>query len=355
MKIGLQRKQFWIKLDAITTKAENSGLKSLEISELRLLPALYRRTISDLSLIRTTDASTEIEVWLNNLVNRAYSLIYSNQPATSKGFLSFLFYEYPLTVYKYRWYLLVGIAIFCIGILAGLLAEILSPALVSLLMGDMVNQYREITSSIPPGADNTALQLATRINPDEMFSSFVMIALNNIKVSFIAFITGVLAGVLTYFVLFSNGFMVGCLTAIYVKSGHSLYFWAGILPHGAWELPLICLSGGAGLIIGLSWIFPKNQIRRVSLAKASIEAWKIIGPIAVWLFITAIIEGFVTPWHPFTQMPRYILMISIGIFNFIVFIAFHWYFGLRAYRAYNTPKLLSPKTKAVPTLQSTNP
>lgn len=355
MKFGLQRKQFWEKLDEITSKAERTGLKSLDPADLRLLPALYRRTISDLSLLRTTGASSDLEVWLNNLVNRSYSLIYSNQPSTPQSFWHFLFHEYPLTVFKYRGYILAGIAVFILGTIIGLFSEFSFPVYVDMLMGNSMNSYRELTLSIPPGSDDTSLQLATRIEPQEMFSSFVMIALNNIRVAFLSFIAGVLAGLLTYFLLFFNGFMVGCITAIYLRSGHSLYFWAGILPHGAWELPLICLSGGAGIVIGLSWIFPKNNLRRVALAQSVQEAWKIIGPVAVWLLITGLIEGFVTPWRPFTDMPRFVLMICIGVLNFCVFVWFHWYFGVRAMKNQSKPNCLSPKTNAVPTLQSTKP
>ena len=78
-------------------------------------------------------------------------------------------------------------------------------------------------------------------------------------------------------------------------SGMSLQLWSFVAPHGVLELPAIFIGGAAGFRIAQGLLFPGLLPRRESLARAGLEAVKLIlGTIPI-LIIAGLIEAFVSP------------------------------------------------------------
>jgi uncharacterized membrane protein SpoIIM required for sporulation len=68
-----------------------------------------------------------------------------------------------------------------------------------------------------------------------------------------------------------------------------------VAPHGSLELPSIVLSGAAGLRLGYGVLFPGIYRRRDSIARAGVEAARLVSGIIPLLVIAGTLEGFFSP------------------------------------------------------------
>jgi len=152
-------------------------------------------------------------------------------------------------------------------------------------------------------------------------SMFFMITLNNIKVSFYAFTAGLVFSFGSGLVLLYNGVMLGAF--------HYLFYEAGLLGqsvrtiwiHGALEISAIVIAGGAGLVIGNSFLFPGTYTRLESFQRGARDGMKIVIGLVPLFVVAGFLEGFVTRY---TAMPLWLSLLIIGgSFTFIF-----WYVGL---------------------------
>jgi hypothetical protein len=91
--------------------------------------------------------------------------------------------------------------------------------------------------------------------------------------------------------------------------------------HGTLEIFAIILSGGAGLIVGNSILFPGSHKRLHSLMQGVKDGLKLMIVIVPILLVAAFLEGFVTRYS-YSSMPRWISICILAVsFSFIM-----WYF-----------------------------
>jgi len=132
------------------------------------------------------------------------------------------------------------------------------------------------------------------------------------------FVSGIIFSVGSIYQLLKNGIMLGSFQYYFFSKG---FGWQSILVlwcHGTLEISAIILAGGAGLVMGNSFIFPKTYSRLASLKNGAKDGLKIaIGLIPIFL-TAAFFEGFVTRK---TEMPVWIsITILAGSLLFII-----WY------------------------------
>jgi uncharacterized membrane protein SpoIIM required for sporulation len=111
-------------------------------------------------------------------------------------------------------------------------------------------------------------------------------------------------------------------------------FFLFIAPHGQLELYSVWVAGAAGLMVFWSWVAPGAQTRGQSLAKAGRSLFTIVIGLTLSLFVSGIIEGFVTrqPWP-------WPIKIGIGTLALLAFLSYQWVVGGRAYRRGETGDL----------------
>jgi len=118
---------------------------------------------------------------------------------------------------------------------------------------------------------------------------------NNLGVAFMSFAAGITAGIGTVYMMVFNGLLIGVIGTACWLSGMSSQLWSFVAPHGVLELPAIFISGGAGLRLAYGLLFPGFLPRRESVARAGIEAVKLLlGAIPI-LIVAGVIEAFVSP------------------------------------------------------------
>ncbi|HEY8389005.1 MAG TPA: stage II sporulation protein M [Parasegetibacter sp.] len=168
------------------------------------------------------------------------------------------------------------------------------------------------------------------------WSMFLTIAYNNIRVAFTIFVLGFFLSIGTVWLLFINGVMLGAFQYYFFSKGLG---WESVLViwiHGTLEILSIMVSGGAGLIIGNSILFPGTHTRKDSMKKGARAGVKLmIGLVPVFL-VAAFLEGFITR-H--TEMP---LWLSISILGLSLWFMV-WYIILYPIKVHNRQKPFQSK------------
>ena len=146
---------------------------------------------------------------------------------------------------------------------------------------------------------------------------FVGITFNNIRVSFIAFAFGLLFSVGTGIVLFRNGVMLGSFQYFFHTKGLLLTSVLTIWIHGTIEIISIVMAGGAGLIMGNSFLFPGTYSRMQSLQKGALTGAKVVLGLVPLFIIAGFLESFVTRLY---DMPNILkAAIILGSLAFMVY------------------------------------
>ena len=278
-----KRKPYWSKLETLLSRSTKGGLKSLSRSDLQELSLLYRQTAADLAAIREDRGSVHFARYVNQLLVRAHNTIYSGHRASPKTILSFFWETYPATFRRNWKHCLLSFVIFLVAGGVGAVLTYQNPDFKVKILGpqmvETIDRHEMWTHSI------------VGIKP--LASSAIMT--NNMSVGFTTFAFGITAGLGTIYMMAFNGLLIGVIGMACALSGMSLQLWSFVAPHGVLELPAIFIAGAAGFRIAQGLLFPGLLPRRESLARAGLEAVKLIlGTIPI-LIIAGLIEAFVSP------------------------------------------------------------
>ncbi|MGQ1785957.1 MULTISPECIES: stage II sporulation protein M [unclassified Saccharicrinis] len=266
----------------------------------------------DLAYARTFFPKSGTISYLNSLTVKTHQEIYKNKKEKSSRFKTFWLTELPLEFYHSRKYFLISLVIFLIAGTLGAVSALNDDGFVRLILGDTyVNTTLDnIEKGDPMGIYGTMGE----------FEMFLAITSNNIWVSFVVFVFGMLTSLGVGFVLVQNGIMVGAFQAFFYQKQLFSVSSLAIYIHGALELPGIVIAGGAGIILGNSFLFPGTLPRITALGIGVRRGVKImIGLVPIFL-VAGFLESFVT--RHYDNMPLSInLIIILGSLSFII-----WYF-----------------------------
>jgi len=143
-----------------------------------------------------------------------------------------------------------------------------------------------------------------------------------------------IVGVYAPYLLFQNAKGIGIDGALMATHGRLDIFFLYIAPHGQLELYSIFTAGAAGMAIFWAWIAPGTRTRAEALAAEARALFTVSIGLILSLFISGIIEGFVTrqPWP-------WPVKIGIGTVALGSFLFYQWIIGRRAFRAGHTGDL----------------
>jgi uncharacterized membrane protein SpoIIM required for sporulation len=268
------------------------------------------------------------------LVTDAHSVLYSQRDVElQRSLRSFATATFPSAVYRIRWFIVASAALTVVPWAVFNIWLAVSPRAVSAsgpatlrdayIHGDFENYYRSGSAS--------------------SFANQVF--WNNVRVAILAFAAGMLLCVVTAILLANNGANVGIAGGLFTNVGEWQKFWGLILPHGMLELSAVIVAGAAGLRIGWTVIDPGPRSRRTALAEEGRAALGMAIGLALVLFVSGAIEGFVTP----SGLPTW-ARITIGVIAELAFLAYVYVLGGRAVRAGETGDLEAvERSAAVPT------
>jgi uncharacterized membrane protein SpoIIM required for sporulation len=282
-----ERQADWQRLEELSSRVQAGHLRGMPADDLDELTRLYRLAASDLARARRDFPGDRVVAYLNRLVSASYSGVYRTSGFSWKDIARWYAVGFPRLWRQTVGYFLVAVLLFFGTGFLSFTAAVAYPPSARVLLDS--NTYQAISTYAEEG------HLWTDIPEEERSFQSAFIMTNNIQVSILAFAGGMLLGLGTLYVLVFNGVFLGAVFGIVTRYGLGDDLLAFVSGHGAIELSVICLAGGAGLMLGDAILRPGLQTRGESLRVAAQRAVRLLLGGASLLVIAGLIEGFVSP------------------------------------------------------------
>jgi uncharacterized membrane protein SpoIIM required for sporulation len=283
-------KDKWQRLEDLLSMLSGSSLRGLSRMEVREFGELYRRAAADLAIARAETRDPKLVNYLNSLVIRAHGKIYRAEGDGAGIIRKFFTFDLPDAFRRTLPFTAIAFGIFtAFGVVSFLLCYF-DPRFSNLLG----------LSDIEAAAAANRQWWLSLNEANQIGASGILT--NNIAVTFYAFALGAFFGIGTIYILIVNGLSIGGILGVTYRVdpgfGNSLVDF--MAAHGPVELSCIFIASGAGMAIGYSILDPGDLTRTEAMKRRAMLAIRLILGCAVFLFISGIIEGFISPaaLHP---------------------------------------------------------
>jgi len=159
----------------------------------------------------------------------------------------------------------------------------------SLLLGYVISFYN-------PSLLDTLMASVNLPEPGPPFEFAVLIFINNAQIAGMLVFLGFIFALLPILILFVNGMFVGVVSESVLRTESLAFLLVGLLPHGIIEIPLILISAGLGIKMGVGTfqVFLSVKNIRQYLLDFLVIAGIFFIIIVPLLFVAAMIESYVT-------------------------------------------------------------
>ncbi|MDT0468252.1 stage II sporulation protein M [Streptomyces gibsoniae] len=303
----------WDRLEALLRRQRR--LTGAEADE---IVVLYQRTATHLSLVRSSAPDPQLTGRLSQLVARARSAVTGTRRASWRDVTRFLTHGFPAAVYRSRrWWVPTALLSTVIGA----------------LLGWWIGTHPEIQSSIAAPGELRNLtrpggEYETYYSSHPAAAFAAQVWTNNAEAAAMCLVLGIFLGLPVLWILFENMLNLGVGLGLMSSAGRLDTFLGLILPHGLLELTAVFVAAGTGLRLGWTLIDPGPRTRRNALAEEGRAALGMAIGLALVLFVSGAIEGFVTP----SGLPTW-ARIAIGVLAELAFLTYVFVLGGRAARA----------------------
>jgi uncharacterized membrane protein SpoIIM required for sporulation len=303
----------WRRLEELLKQARHP--RQLSGDEVDELVALYQRTATHLSVLQSGAPDPAVIGRLSVLVARARNAVVGGRRAAWRDAAAFLRVGFPAILYRTRWWWTGVAACFLLvsfgwaaylGTHPNAMASLVPPENVDQLVNhDFADYY-----STDPAQDFAA----------HVFTNNALIAAGCV-------VSGVLLGLPIFYLVYQNAVSIGVVGALMVSNDRAGLFFGLILPHGLLELTSVFVAAGLGLKLGWTIVDPGPRTRSQAFAQEgrSLVAGAI--GLTLMLFISGLIEAFVTP----SGLPTW-ARVGIGLLAESCFFAVVFVLGRRAVR-----------------------
>lgn len=282
------REETWRELERLVEKVEREGLGALAPADLERLPALYRASLSALSVARAISLDRNVLDYLEALAARAYFCVYGRSRPLGESLAEFALRVFPARVRAFRRHVALSALLLLLGAAVSLEQTRREPDRFYAFVSSDYSQGRNPASS----TEELRAVLYQRGGAADMLTTFAaFLFTHNAGLGLLAAALGFVAGLPTLGLLFHNGLALGAFAALYETRGLGLEFWAWLLPHGITELLAVVLCGAAGLAMAEGLLFPGRHERRARLAERGREAAVLVVGAVGMLFLAALVEG----------------------------------------------------------------
>jgi stage II sporulation protein M len=177
---------------------------------------------------------------------------------------------------KYRWWIVITVALFGAGLAFGLA----DPANISNLFSQEIINLEQLGGILSPFT----------------FTMFIFIFIKNVVTLLFSFIFSPLLVIVPVATLFLNGWILGLVSAMVTQQQSLGFVLAGILPHGVIELPALFIGEAASLSFGITAVIALFKKEKRGLFLPSLRQNLIYLGLALALMLpAAAIETYLTP------------------------------------------------------------
>lgn len=145
---------------------------------------------------------------------------------------------------------------------------------------------------------DSLVEMAEGVSELNVASLSRFIFLNNIFVALMASLGGLVFAFLPVAIVVINGFIIGVVYYLTINIKSSVFFFAGVIPHGVIELPVIIFSVAIGIWLGsalFNFLFLGDESIQSLRHKIKRVFYTYVTFILPLLFLAALVEAFVTP------------------------------------------------------------
>jgi uncharacterized membrane protein SpoIIM required for sporulation len=279
----------WERLEQIVTRMEKRSIRSMTDDDLLELPALYRTTLSSLSVARDTSLDRSLITYLERLCTRAYFQIYGVQTPAWRQLTRFFARGWPDAV-RSLW----RETLFCVALTFG--AALLAYLLIRSDPGWFYNIIPEgMADGRDPSASAEFLRATLYNSPKDKdgwlgaFATFLFT--HNSQIAIFSFALGFAFAVPTVLLILYNGLMLGAFYGVFAAKDLGPNVIAWLMIHGTTEVFAICISGAAGIRIGMAIVFPGRAARMDSAVEAGRTAALAMAGTVIMLAVAGLLEG----------------------------------------------------------------
>lgn len=298
----------WRRLEELTSRRGLSGPEADELVD------RYQQVATQLSVVRAQAPDGAVIAYLSALLSRARNRAAGSRVTPWSAVRRFFLARFPAALYRLRWWWL--------GTLA-------ASVLVTIVMIGWLLRHPSVEQALL-----TPAQVEQLVNHDVegYYSEFaashfaLSVWVNNAWVAALCLALGIL-GVPVVYLLFQNLLNLAVIGSIMTRHGHGGHFWGLVLPHGLLELTAVFVAAGVGLRLFWSWVAPGDLTRARSVAREGRTAGTVALGLVVVLFVSGLIEGFVTP-SPLPTWAR----VGIGALAEATFLTYVFVLGRAAYQ-----------------------
>lgn len=308
-----RRESDWNRLDALINQAEDRPSR-LTAQDAREFLRLYRLAATDLSTIRAKSTNPALTDSLNDLVGRAYGVLYR---APRRPFLLAVYNSLAImaqTVRRRKLFVFASLGIFLVSgfgsyWLMGVVPD-MQHLFIPAMLKDTVDGWKR---GEMPDRDAT-----------QSFAMWGMYASHNPLVAIISGAVGAgTFGILSTYLIIQNGTVLGALSHEMSSVGKLGFLLARITPHGVTEMSGLIMSGAAGLMLGWALINPGRRTRGDALREAGPDAITLLGISIVQTFMAAPVEG----WFSFNDAIPVWMKLAFAGSSLVAWICFWVYFA----------------------------
>ncbi len=278
------------------------------------LADLYIRITDDLAYAKTYYPNTPTESYLNSLATKIHQAIYKTKKENTSRFKIFWLVELPAELYYIRKYIFYSLAILFVSFLIGWISAENDNEYSRIILGDFyVNQTIDNIEKGDPMGIYKSMSEGTM---------FLFIAVNNIKVMFYIFLLGMAASFGSIVYIFKHGVMLAGFFHIFYEYNVLPESVITVWIHGTFEIFALIVSGGIGIMLGNSLLFPGTYSRRKSFGIAARKGVKIAMGLVPFIITAAFLESFVTrhtEWNNIVRIGIILVSLAVIIWYFFIF------------------------------------
>jgi uncharacterized membrane protein SpoIIM required for sporulation len=305
----------WDRLSRLAKQRRLDGKDADELID------LYQSGAADLSAIQTSAGSTAVGDRLSLTLASARLRFTGAGANLFSQIPRFFVLQLPAALYRIRWIVLaVAVATVIVSTLYAVWIAGNPDVLRNLGNDAQLKQYVE-HSFIDYYSNNPAASFAGQVWTNNAWIAAQCIAFG-------------ITGIFVPYVLIQNAVGVGTAAGVMFAYGRGDVMFSYILPHGLLELTSVFVAAAAGLRIFWAWIAPGARTRAQALAEDGRALFTVAVGCALSLFVSGLIEGFVTP----SSLPVW-AKIAIGALALAAFLAYMLVLGRRAVRSGETGDL----------------
>jgi len=177
---------------------------------------------------------------------------------------------------NYKWWILVAIGLFVIGIVVGLV----TPANIASLFSDELSALEEFSGILAPFKVSTV----------------ILIFIKNALALLVSFALSPIFCLVPILALAVNGWLLALVSSMVVGEKSLGFVLAGLLPHGVIELPAFFIGEAAALSFGTMAILALFKKEKRNLLPSSLrQNLKYLWIALALLLPAAVIETYITP------------------------------------------------------------